>query len=155
NMASILAFGSKAFADSTATIVVPPVPRTSILSPNDMMPTLRMFGLNSIAPAWGSSLEFGDIQVDVLPFFGEQPVRDGEGPQAGLRNWGSCYRFTTPDFSAIAVIDSGVDPLGDMADVVRASREKSGPVDFLLSSLPRFHCPFFLGLPQYYLTLPF
>jgi hypothetical protein len=42
-----------------------------------------------------------------------------------------------------------------MGDVVDASREEKGPADFLLSSLPRFHCPFFFGLPQYYLTLPF
>jgi hypothetical protein len=62
---------------------------------------------------------------------------------------------TTPDFTAIALIDSGVDPLGDMADVVGESREASGPVDFVLSSLPRFRSPFFFGLPQYYLTLPF
>jgi hypothetical protein len=137
-------------------VVVPPVPRASLLAPNDMLRMLRMFGQNVIAPVWGSSLRIGDIRVDVLPFFGEQPVREGDGPHhPDLRNWGNCYRFTTPDFTAIALIDSGVDPLGDMADVVHASRDESGPADFVLSSLPRFHCPFFFGLPQYYLTLPF
>ena len=151
NVASILAYAK----DADTPVVVPPVPRASILAPNDMLATLRMFGQKALAPDWGSSLLFGDIRVDVLPFFGEQPVREGEGPHAGLRNWGSCYRFTTPEFTAIALIDSGVDPLGDMADVVRASREESGPADFVLSSLPRFHSPFFFGLPQYYLTLPF
>ena len=150
NVASILAH-----ADPAVPVIVPPVPRASLLAPNDMLGLLRMFGQKVIAPAWGSSLTVGDIRIDVLPFFGEQPVREGEGPQADLRNWGSCYRFTTPDFTAIALIDSGVDPLGDMSDVVGRSRDESGPVDFVLSSLPRFRSPFFFGLPQYYLTLPF
>jgi Beta-lactamase superfamily domain len=152
NVASILAHVKNA----NTLVVVPPVPRASLLAPNDMLRTLRMLGQNAAAPSWGSSLRIGDIQVDILPFFGEQPVKEGDGPcHPDLRNWGSCYRFTTPDFTAIALIDSGVDPLGDMADVLRASREGSGSVDFVLSSLPRFHCPFFFGLPQYYLTLPF
>ncbi|HEX7956171.1 MAG TPA: MBL fold metallo-hydrolase [Pyrinomonadaceae bacterium] len=151
NVASILAYAK----DSETPVVVPPVPRASLLAPNDMLTTLRMFGQKALAPDWGSSLVFGDIRVDVLPFFGEQPVREGEGPHPDLRNWGSCYRFTTPEFTAVALIDSGVDPLGDMADVVRASGEENGPADFVLSSLPRFHSPFFFGLPQYYLTLPF
>jgi hypothetical protein len=152
NVASILAHVKNA----DTPVIVPPVPRASLLAPNDMRRTLRMFGQNVVAPPWGASLRFGDIRVDVLPFFGEQPTKEGDGPcYPDLRNWGSCYRFTTSDFSAIALIDSGVDPLGDMADVVRSSREESGPADFVLSSLPRFHCPFFFGLPQYYLTLPF
>ncbi len=151
NVASLLA---QARSRDTP-VIVPPVPRASLLAPNDMLSTLQLFGQRALAPAWGSSLAFGDIRVEVLPFFGEQPVREGEAPGPDLRNWGSCYRFSTPELTAIALIDSGVDPLGDMADVVAASREKSGPADFLLSSLPRFHCPFFFGLPQYYLALPF
>jgi len=151
NIASILAQVN----DADTPVIVPPVPRTSLLAPHDMLGTLRRFGQQAQAPAWGTSLRIGDIGVDVLPFYGEQPVREGEGPQAGLRNWGSCYRFTTPEFSALALIDSGVDPQGDMADVARASVESRGPIDFVLSSLPRFHCPFFFGLPQYYLSLSF
>jgi hypothetical protein len=151
SIASILAHARTAHVP----VIVPAVPRPSILAPNDMLDTLRKFGQCARAPSWGTSLVFGDIHVDVLPFYGEQPTRNGEGPDAQLRNWGNCYRFTTPEFSALALIDSGVDPLGDMADVVRASADTRGPVDFLMSSLPRFHCPFFFGLPHYYLTLPF
>jgi Beta-lactamase superfamily domain len=151
NVASILA----QVGDAESLVVVPPVPRTSLLAPHDMLGTLRLFGVRAVAPEWGTSLQVGDIAVDVLPFYGEQPVRDGEGPPAGLRNWGSCYRFTAPEFSAVALIDSGADPQGDMADVMRASVDRRGPADFLLSSLPRFHCPFFFGLPLYYLSLPF
>jgi hypothetical protein len=72
-----------------------------------------------------------------------------------VRNWGSCYRFATPQLTAIALIDSGADPWGDMVEVVRSTADEHGPVDFLLSSLARFSSPFFLGLPHYYLTLPF
>jgi hypothetical protein len=151
NVPSILAHARSA----ETPIVVPPIARPSLLAPNDMLSTLGLFGQRALAPAWGASLAFGDIRVQVLPFYGEQPVREGAGPSDDLRNWGSCYRFTTPEFTAIALIDSGVDPLGDMADVVGASREDSGPADFLLSSLPRFRCPFFFGLPHYYLALPF
>jgi Beta-lactamase superfamily domain len=136
-------------------VVVPPVPRASLLAPHDMLGSVRLFGLDAIAPPWGSTLSVGDIRVDVLPFFGEQPVRDGEGPADGLRNWGSCYRFTTPQFTAVSLIDSGVDPFGDMAEVVADGRDQWGPTDFFLSSLPRFHSPFFFGLPHYYLALPF
>jgi hypothetical protein len=151
NVASILACATNA----DTPIVVPPVPRASLLAPNDMRAILEMFGQATIAPAWGASLAVGDVRIDVLPYFGEQPVRDGGGPPPDVRNWGSCYRFTTPQFTAIALIDSGVDPLGDMVEVVRDSCEVSGPVDFLLSSLANFPSPFFLGLPHYYLSLPF
>lgn len=151
NVASILACATSA----DTPVVVPPVPRPSLLAPNDMRSTLELFGQTTIAPAWGTSLLVGDVRIDVLPYFGEQPVRDGGGPPDDVRNWGSCYRFTTPQFTAIVLIDSGVDPLGDMTDVVRDSSELDGPVDFLLSSLARFPSPFFLGLPHYYLALPF
>ncbi len=151
NLASILACAT----DTDMPVVVPPVPRASLLAPNDMLATLEMFGQATLAPAWGTSLVIGDIRVDVLPYYGEQPVRDGEGPPGDVRNWGSCYRFATPQITAIALIDSGVDPLGNMADVVRDSCEESGPVDFVLSSLARFPSPFFLGLPHYYLSLSF
>ncbi len=151
DVASILAYAT----DSDTPVVVPPVPRASLLAPNNMLATLEMFGQATLAPAWGTSLVIGDIRVDVLPYYGEQPVRDGEGPPGDLRNWGSCYRFATPQLTAIALIDSGVDPLGNMVDVVRDSSEESGPADFLLSSLARFPSPFFMGLPHYYLSLPF
>jgi L-ascorbate metabolism protein UlaG (beta-lactamase superfamily) len=141
--------------DPTTPVVVPPVPRPSLLAPNDMAAALRLFGQRALAPAWGTSVRIGDIEVDVLPFYGEQPVREGPGGVAGLRNWGSCYRFNTPDFSALALIDSGVDPEGSMVAVAEDSARRRGPVDFVLSSLPRFGSPFFFGLPHYYLALPF
>lgn len=151
NVASILAHARR----RETPVIVPPVPRTSVLSPNDMLATLRMFEQDARAPAWGSVFVVGDIRVEVLPFYGEQPVKVGTGPDAALRNWGSCYRFDTPDFSALALIDSGDDPAGSMVDVVRETTEARGSVDFVLSSLPRFFSPFFFGLPHYYLALPF
>lgn len=151
SVASILAVAPHA----DTPVVVPPVPRPSLLAPHDMLATLQLFGQAALAPAWGTSLDIGDIRVDVLPYYGEQPVCSGAGPPDDVRNWGSCYRFATPQMTAIALIDSGADPLGDMVDVVGTSREEHGPVDFVLSSLARFPSPFFLGLPHYYLSLPF
>ena len=151
NVPSILASAP----DTDTPVVVPPVPRASLLAPHDMVATLEMFGQKTLAPAWGTSLTIGDISVEVLPYYGEQPVTDGAGPPGDVRNWGSCYRFATPEMTVIALIDSGTDPMGDMADVVRSSGEERGPVDFLLSSLACFPSPFFLGLPHYYLSLPF
>src|SRR5262249_17454335 len=55
NIASILAYAKNA----DTPVVVPPVPRASLLAPNDMLATLRMFGQTALAPAWGSSLLFG------------------------------------------------------------------------------------------------
>jgi hypothetical protein len=97
----------------------------------------------------------GDIDLDVLPFFGEQPTRDAPGPDAAIRNWGNCYRFNTEDFSAIVLVDSGADPLGSMVDVVRSSVESRGPVDVVLSCLREFESPFFGGLTMEWATLPF
>lgn len=150
NVASILAT-----VDRETPVIVPPVPRTSLLAPNDMGRTLAMVEQTVRSPAWGSTLTIGDIRVDVLPYYGEQPVREGEGAPPEVRNWGSCYRFATPDLTALALIDSGVDAMGDMADVVRDSRKQHGPADFLLSSMATFSSPFFFGLPHYYLSVPF
>lgn len=151
NVASILAVTR----DVNTPVIVPPVPKTSMLAASDMRAALALVGQRSLAPAWGTSLSVGDVYVDVLPYYGEQPVRDGEGPPPEVRNWGSCYRFTTPQFTALTLIDSGADPSGDMVEVVRQSSLAHGPVDFMLSSLARFASPFFLGLPHYYLALPF
>ena len=151
NVASILRY-----AAPTTPVIVPRVPRVSIMAWSDMAATLQMFGQKALAPEWGTEITIGDIRIEVLPFYGEQATRHGPGPaSADIRNWGNCYRFDTPDFSVVSLIDSGADPEGDMADVLRASAAKSGPIDFVMSSLPIFKSPFFFGLPENYLTLPF
>jgi len=136
-------------------VVVPRVPRVNGMSPVDMQRALAMFGQSAIAPQWHSTLRIGDIAVDILPFYGEQPTRDAPGSNPAVRNWGNCYRVTTPEFSALILADSGTYPAGTMSDVLKASVRRRGPADALLCSLPRFLSPFFLGLDDYYTYLPF
>jgi L-ascorbate metabolism protein UlaG (beta-lactamase superfamily) len=137
-------------------VIVPKVPRRSLLTPDDFAETLTMFGQAALAPEWGSTVTIGDIEIDILPFYGEQPCREPPGPASpDLRNWGNCYRFNTPDFSATILVDSGADPAGDMRDVLEANTKRRGPVDALLSCARTFPCPFFGGLEPYFLTLSF
>jgi len=136
-------------------VIVPQVPRTNLLTPEDFSVSLRQLGLRPLAPAWGSTLRVGDIDIDVLPFYGEQPTVGAPGPVEGLRSWGNCYRFTTPDFSALVLVDSGVDPMGDMVEAVRQLTERRGPTDVVLSNCRAFQEVINIGLPHYALTLPF
>jgi len=136
-------------------VIVPRVPRVNFLTTDDFTSVLGLLGVKALAPAWGSTVRVGDIDIDVLPFYGEQPTREAPGAREGLRNWGNCYRFNTPDFSAIVLTDAGADPDGDMADELRKSARKRGPADVVLSSVRSFASPFFGGIPHYFLAVPF
>ncbi len=136
-------------------IIVPQVPRTSLLTSTDFTRMLQLMGQNVLAPAWGESVTIGDIDIDILPFYGEQPTPTAPGTDAVVRNWGNCYRFTTPEFSVLVLVDSGEDPAGRMIEVAEQSMRKRGPVDVVLSCLRQVHCPFMEGLPHYWATLPF
>ncbi len=136
-------------------VVVPEVPRTSVLTRVDLAEAARGFGLDARTAAWGSVVRIGDLEIDVLPFYGEQPTRDPPGPSPDLRSWGSCYRINAPQFSALVLVDSGADPMGDIRDVARRSREARGPVDVVLCCLREFASPFFGGLDHYWTALPF
>lgn len=136
-------------------LLVPHVPRPSLLSPIAFGPALERLGQTGRAVRWGEHVQVGDIRVEALPFYGEQPTRLAPGPDADQRNWGNCYRITTPEFSAVLLVDSGQDPEGDMVDVLRDSVRRDGPVDVVLSCMRRFDSPFFGGLSHYWATLPF
>jgi L-ascorbate metabolism protein UlaG (beta-lactamase superfamily) len=136
-------------------IIVPHVPRPNCLGRFDMAAALKSFGLRSVhSPQWWSTMRIGDIEIDILPFYGEQPTRDGPGAPPAVRNWGNCYRVNTPEFSALILADSGTDPAGSMEDVIRMSYQRRGRPDALLTSLPVFLSPFFGGLMNHYLTVP-
>jgi L-ascorbate metabolism protein UlaG (beta-lactamase superfamily) len=141
--------------DGALPIVVPQVPTVSILAPEDPAETLRLAGQRVVVEPWGATLTFGDIEIDILPFFGEQPTRTAPGTVPELRNWGNCYRINTPDFSIMALVDSGTDPAGDMEEVMEASLLARGPVDVVASCLQEFPSPFFGGVATECLTLPF
>jgi L-ascorbate metabolism protein UlaG (beta-lactamase superfamily) len=136
-------------------VVVPRVPRTSVLTRVELGGAARGFGLDARVADWGSTVQVGDIEIDVLPFYGEQPTRDAPGPSPDLRSWGNCYRITTPQLSALVLVDSGADPMGDTLEAVRRSRQARGPADVVLSCLRELASPFFGGLDHYWTALPF
>jgi L-ascorbate metabolism protein UlaG (beta-lactamase superfamily) len=135
-------------------VLVPRVPRVNLLTFQDFAATLRACGQTVQAPAWGETVKVGDIEIDILPFYGEQPTREGPRLREGLRSWGNCYRINTEDFSCVLLVDSGVDPEGGMAEVLAESCRRRGPVDVVLCCQREFQSPFFGGLSHYWAALP-
>lgn len=149
DLSSILRYSS---ADTPA--LVPRVPRLNFLTQEAPESSLTLAGQHVLAPEWFSTVRVGDIEIDVLPFYGEQPTQQAPGAPDGVRNWGNVYRFNTPDFSALVLADSGVDPLGSVVDVARRSFKARGAVDLVLSNVRAFPEGAF-GLSDYLLTLSF
>jgi hypothetical protein len=142
-------------ASARTPVIVPCVPRVNLLTPVSFAHAGRLAGLDIIEAPWSSRVRIGDIDVDVLPFLGEQPTTASGAAGSELRNWGNCYRVTTPDFSVLLLVDAGRDALGSVADVAAATRKERGPVDVVMSCLRRFPSPFFGGLSRYWACLPF
>lgn len=141
-------------AAAQAPVVVPRVPRPSLLCPEVMAESARLTGQEVHELPWWSSVEVGDFIIDALPFYGEQPRRGG-APMGDLRNWGNCYRFTCPEFSVAILVDSGRDPMGNMVDVLERSAAQRGPIDVVLSCCFEFPEGWNPGLSHYCLTVPF
>jgi len=137
-------------------IVVPKVPRTSILC-NNMQEVLYQAGFeNVIAVDWYSEpLTIGDIEIHVLPFYGEQPLVDEQPKHPDLRNWGNTYLLRTEFYTSWFLIDSGNDIMGRMAEVAAYVQDKFGRVDMLLSNLREFRAfhPFYITGGNYWLSL--
>jgi hypothetical protein len=113
-------------------IVVPRVPRESILS-LQMADRLRELGFRRITELdWWSSVTVGDIIVSAAPFYGEQPtVQDQLHPE--VRNHGNCYVIRTPRVSCALVADCGRDRDGSVANVALEAWRRWGAVDILFS----------------------
>lgn len=62
-------------ADTTTPVIVPHVPRVNLLTEEDFSASLELVGQKAYAPEWYSTLKIGDIEIDILPFYGEQPTR--------------------------------------------------------------------------------
>jgi len=118
-------------------IVVPKVPRGSITC-EDMQSRLEGLGFqNVIAVDWyAEPIVIGDIEIYVLPFYGEQPVvpEYNETKHPDLRNWGNTYLLRTPDYSSWFLVDAGTDPMGSMVEVAEHVARKFGDVDQVLSN---------------------
>ena len=141
--------------DRDVPVIGPVTPQLNMLTGEDFSASLARIGIRCHATPWWTTTRVGDIEIDALPFFGEQPTRGAPGPTAGLRSWGNCYRFTTPEFSAMLLVDSGNDPMGNMLDVVRRSVAERGPPDVVLSNCRAFPEIINVGLPHYVLAVPF
>jgi L-ascorbate metabolism protein UlaG (beta-lactamase superfamily) len=144
-----------AWADPETRLLVPEVPRLNLLTTADFADAARGVGMRAEVVRWRETVTVGDISIEALPFYGEQPTRDAPGPPDGVRSWGNCYLVRTPQWSVAVLVDSGVDPAGHMDDVAREIRARSGPIDGVLACLRTFRSPFFGGLPSYWATLPF
>jgi L-ascorbate metabolism protein UlaG (beta-lactamase superfamily) len=141
-------------AASGTSIYVPVVPRASLLS-EDMASELALCGVPAKSCETGSLIDIGDVTVEALPFFGEQPSARVSPAEAGLRNWGNCYRVDTPGFSVLILADSGTDPAGNMPATIHDSVRRRGPIDVVLGSLRNMYLPFDVyGLSGYYAVQP-
>lgn len=118
-------------------IFVPKVPRASIMC-EDMAGRLTELGFtNVVAVDWNANpIRIGDIDVHVLPFYGEQPlVPEFEQPlHPDLRNWGNTYLLETEFYKSWLLVDSGQDPMGSMLGVAAQVRQKFGAVDLVISN---------------------
>ena len=118
-------------------IIVPKVPRGSITC-EDMKARLEGLGFDHvIAVDWyAEPIVIGDIEINVLPFYGEQPLvpEYNQPKHPDLRNWGNTYLIRTPDYTSWFLIDAGNDPMGSMRDVAEYVRQKFGIVYQVLSN---------------------
>ncbi|ACR31399.1 MBL fold metallo-hydrolase [Burkholderia glumae] len=141
--------------DGSVPVIVPDIPVPSLLSQDDMRRSLQELGQNAIAPKWGDTVQIGDIEIDILPFYGEQPTIGAATPPEHVRNWGNCYRVTTPQFSVILLVDSGEDAMGSVMQVIESSVARRGPPDLILSCCREMRkAPFWQGLFTFWMVLP-
>ncbi|MCY1077788.1 MBL fold metallo-hydrolase [Archangium lansingense] len=152
NLATLMMFPPE------TTLIVPRVPRASMIC-DHMANRLRSCGFTDVRELeWFSEpVRVGDIEIAVLPFYGEQPLRDGPPRHPELRNWGNTYLFRSMGTTSWVLVDSGNDVRGTMAGVADEVLERFGPVDFVLSNLREF-APFapeyITATGTYWLSLP-
>ena len=142
------------WCDEDTPVVVPRVARPSLLA-EDVAGLLRAGEQACESPAWHSRFREGDVEIEVLPFYGEQPTRVLPMRDRDARNWGNCYRFDLGDYSLAILVDSGVDPTGSMIEALGRSVAEHGPIDILMSCCVEFPEAVNPGLPEYCLMVPF
>jgi L-ascorbate metabolism protein UlaG (beta-lactamase superfamily) len=111
-------------------LIVPTVKRESLLSP-DIEQRLRQLGFTDVrARSWGATERFGDFDVHVLPFYGEQPSTETVlHPEVSMS--GNTYVVET-DWGRVALLaDAGIDRHGRMNAVALRERELRGPADIV------------------------
>lgn len=118
-------------------IVVPHVEKESLLA-TDLARQLGELGFPHVrAMRWWETLQVGDVTLEALPFYGEQPsaidVIDRD-----LRNVGNTWVVRTKKLSAAFLADTGRDVLGSMHDVALRVRRTTGPVDMVFGGMRGF-----------------
>jgi L-ascorbate metabolism protein UlaG (beta-lactamase superfamily) len=120
-------------------ILVPAVPRGSILCP-DFADVLARFGFTRVIVRnwYDPPVEIGDLRVHVVPFHGEQPLRDEQPRDPALYSWGNTYVIETADYKAWCLVDTGTDDRGTMARVAERVADRIGPIDVVLGNITVF-----------------
>lgn len=123
--------------DRETPIIVPKVPRGSITC-DDMQARVRSLGFQHvIAVDWYSDpIQIGDMEIYVLPFYGEQPLVPGydQPKYPELRNWGNTYLIRTAEYSSWCLVDSGMEPDASMIEVAEQVAQRFGRVDQIISN---------------------
>lgn len=140
---------------SEVAVIVPEVSRDNLLTSHHFDEALAACGQRHRVARWGDRLSFADIELEALPFYGEQPARDERTVEPTVRNCGNAYWVRTPRFSAAILVDTGADPTGSMPDVLADLRRREGAVDVVLACTREFQSPFFGGLDTDWAALPF
>ena len=138
HVGSLLPFGR------TTPILVPAVARESLLT-TDLAKRLATVGFTNVIPLpWWKEHRVGDVTVQAMPFYGEQPT-DGPPVYDAVWNEGNTYVVRTPSLSCAFLADSGHDVRGRMIDVARRARKKA-PLDVLFTGIRGFRMhPLFFG----------
>lgn len=125
-------------------IVVPAVERETLLA-TDLAARLHALGFTNVtALPWWKRKTFGDVEIEAMPFYGEQPTA-GKPVYADQWNAGNTYVIRTPTLSAAFLADTGHDARGSMLDAC-ARAKKRGPVDLLFTGIRGFRLhPLFFG----------
>ncbi|MCU0269883.1 MAG: MBL fold metallo-hydrolase [Acidimicrobiales bacterium] len=115
------------FAPDT-TVVVPDIARETVVT-IDLARRLGELGFTDVVRLpWGGRHDVGDIGIEALPFYGEQPT-DGDVLHPEIRNEGNTYLITTPEARLVLLADAGRDGSGSMADVAAEVRRRGDAVD--------------------------
>lgn len=139
-------------------VFVPKVPRASALC-GDMAARLRSCGFTRVRELdwYAEPVRVADLEVFAVPFYGEQPLQHGPTRHPDLRNWGNTYVCRAPGLTSWALVDSGNDERGTMAEVAGEVLRRIGSVDVVLSNLRQFtpiHAHYISGTGTYWLALP-
>jgi L-ascorbate metabolism protein UlaG (beta-lactamase superfamily) len=113
-------------------MLVPKVPKESLLS-FDLSYRLQEMGFRKVvALGWWESRKIGDITITALPFYGEQPT-DADQLYPEVRNWGNFYHLQTPRLRCAIVADGGQDRDGTVKNVAFEAYRRWGAIDLLFS----------------------